>query len=62
MKMDNENNEDIREAIEYVLNEAHLHPDDSLVDIANEVFFDLGFVTKWNSDDAWPIYVKVRKT
>ena len=55
-------NEDIREAIEYVLNEAHLHPDDSLVDIANEVFFDLGFTTKWSNDDTWPISVKRRET
>jgi len=50
--------ENIRKAIEYILNEAHLHPEDSVVDIANEAFEKLNFNAKWNGDDAWPVTVK----
>jgi len=49
--------EDIRRALEYILNECHRYPDDSIVDIANEAFEDLDFFAEWTEDDERPISV-----
>lgn len=45
-------------AIEYILNEAHLHPNDSLVDIANEALEDLNMIARWGADGQQPILVE----
>jgi hypothetical protein len=43
-------------AIEYILNECHKCPDDSVVDIANEAFDKIGFQdilkAEWSKDDS----------
>ena len=48
----------IREAFEYILNEAYLFSEDSLVDIANEAFKNLNFEAYWTNDNDMPIIIK----
>lgn len=40
-----------REAFKYILNEATLNPDDSLVDITNEAIECVGLQAEWKEDD-----------
>jgi len=49
--------EAIKDAFEYILNEVHLHPDDSTVDIANEAFTGLNFKAAWGGN-AKPVIVE----
>lgn len=47
------------DAFEFIVNEAHLHPNDSLVDIANEAFEKLNLKAFWNENDIRPITIHV---
>lgn len=39
------------DAIEHIAKECHKAPDDSVIDICNEVLIDLGFKAEWFDDE-----------